>query len=314
MTADALWCIGSNEARIRPGAMGEGILIRTVFSGISRGTERLVLSGRVPASEHDRMRAPHQQGDFPFPVKYGYAAVGMVDEGTMKGSLVFALYPHQTVFRLPEDGLIPLPAGLPAERAVLAANMETALNILWDSGAGAGDSVAIIGGGLVGLLVASLAARLPGSWVTVIDPLPQREEPARSLGCNFATPPDAPMDQDVVIHASATEAGLNLAIRIAGLQSTITEASWHGEGDISLSLGGAFHSRRLRIVSSQVGAIPPDRAPRWTYRRRMNMALELLLDNRLEILISGETRFADLADAYPAILADPDTLCHRIRF
>ncbi|TNH39822.1 zinc-dependent alcohol dehydrogenase [Paracoccus haeundaensis] len=312
MTARALWCTAPGEAQLRPAQVGDGIHVRSLFSGISRGTERLVLSGKVPSSEHDRMRAPFQEGDFPFPVKYGYANVGQATDGALAGRMVFSLFPHQTEFRLPEDALIPLPDALPPERAIMAANMETALNILWDSGAGAGDRIAVVGGGLVGLLTAFLAARLPGAEVTVIDPLPERAAIARDLGCAFATPDDAPGDQDVVIHTSASQAGLVLALSLAGPQATIAEASWHGAEQVSLPLGGSFHSRRLRIVSTQVGGIPPDRAPRWTYRRRLTKALDLLRDARLDALISGQTAFADLPVAYPGILADPATLCHRI--
>ena len=314
MSAPALWCMAPDQVQIRPGRMGDGLRVRTLFSGISRGTERLVLAGRVPDSEYQRMRAPFQEGDFPFPVKYGYAAVGEVQEGELAGRAVFALHPHQTEFRLPAEALIPLPRGLPPERAVLAANMETALNILWDSGAGAGDRITVVGGGLVGLLVAFLAARLPGAEVTVVDPQPGRRAQAQVLGCGFCAPDAAPGDQDAVIHASATQDGLVLALRIAGPQATVTEASWHGTSSVALPLGGAFHSRRLRIVSSQVGALPPDRAARWTYRRRLTKALDLLADPGLDVLISGETAFGDLPDAYPRILADPDTLCHRIRY
>ncbi|WP_411838976.1 zinc-dependent alcohol dehydrogenase [Paracoccus sp. ME4] len=312
MTAQALWCVDAGRARMRPATEGEGTPVRALFSGISRGTERLVLSGKVPVAEHDRMRAPFQEGDFPFPVKYGYASVGAVHDGPLAGRTVFALFPHQDAYRLPDDALIPLPDGLPPERAVLAANMETALNILWDSDAGAGDRIAVVGGGLVGLLVGYLAARLPGAEVTVVDPLPDRRAVAEGLGCAFAAPEDAPGDRDVVIHTSATQAGLVLALSLAGAQATIAEASWHGSADVALPLGAAFHSRRLRIVSTQVGSIPPDRAPRWTYRRRLTKALDLLCDARLDALISGQTAFADLPDAYPGILADPATLCHRI--
>lgn len=314
MSPQALWCIAAGEAALRPAEEGEGIAVRTLFTGISRGTERLVLNGHVPESEHQRMRAPFQDGAFPFPVKYGYAAVGRALEGELAGRAVFALFPHQDAFRLSPDALIPLPDGVPPERAVLAANMETALTILWDSGAGAGDRIAIVGGGLIGLLTASLAAALPGAEVTVIDPQPARAGVAQALGCAFAMPDAAPADQDVVIHASATQAGLVLALSLAGPQATVAEASWYGEAEIALPLGQAFHSRRLRLIGTQVGSIPPTRAPRWTYRRRMTKALEMLRDNRLDLLISGETAFADLPLAYPAILADPATLCHRIRY
>ena len=313
MTPRALWCISPEQTELRPASAGEGVAVRALFSGISRGTERLVLAGRVPSGEQARMRAPFQEGDFPFPVKYGYASVGIATEGALAGRPVFALFPHQDTYRLPEDALIPLPDSLPPERAVLAANMETALNVLWDSGAGPGDRIAVVGGGLVGLLTASLAARLPGAEVVVID-LQDRAALARSFGCGFANRDDAPGGQDAVIHTSASQAGLALALSLAGPQATITEASWHGAGAVALPLGAAFHSQRLRIVSSQVGATPPDRAPRWTYRRRLAKAIDLLRDDRLDALISGETAFADLPDAYAAILSDPATLCHRIRY
>ncbi|WP_378945291.1 zinc-binding alcohol dehydrogenase [Paracoccus sp. R86501] len=312
--ATALWITGRDQADIRAAEMGQGSRVETLFTGISRGTERLVSSGKIPASEYDRMRAPFQQGDFPFPVKYGYANVGRATEGAHAGRHVFALFPHQDIFRLPDDALIPLPSELPPERAVLAANMETALNILWDSGAGAGDRITVIGAGLVGLLVAHLAARLPGAEVTIIDTQATRAGIATQMGAAFAAPDQAADEQDVVINTSASQAGLVQALSLAAPQATVTEASWHGSTQVALPLGGAFHSRRLRIVSSQVGSVPVDRAPRWSLRRRLTKALDLLADDRLDHLISGETPFTKIAPAYPGILADPATVCHRIAY
>lgn len=318
MTARALWCIGAGRAELRPASEGDGVALRALFSGISRGTERLVAEGRVPVSEQARMRAPFQEGDFPFPVKYGYAMVAEVLEGTLQGRAAFALFPHQDRFRLPEDALTPLPDGLPPERAVLAANMETALNILWDSGASAGDRIAVIGAGVVGALAGYLAARLPETEVMLVDTNPARAALAARLGCAFALP-DAAQGLagdgfDVVIHASASAAGLATALALAGPEAVVVEASWHGAGDTPVPLGGAFHSRRLRLVSSQVGQIPPARAPRWTYRRRLAKALDLLADPALDALISGESAFADLPAAYGGFLSASDTLCHRIRY
>jgi threonine dehydrogenase-like Zn-dependent dehydrogenase len=314
MTDYALWCIGPEQAALRPCAMGAGDLVEMLYSGISRGTERLVFEGRVPESEHTRMRGPAQEGDFPFPVKYGYCAVGRVLEGPLAGRTVFALHPHQSRFRLPAAALTPLPKGLPPARAVLTANMETALNILWDSGAGAGDRIAVIGAGVVGALTGYLAARLPGADVTLVDVNPQRADIAQALGCHFAQPENAPKDCDVIVHLSATPQGLALAMECAGQEATIVEGSWHGAGATPLPLGGAFHSRRLRLVSSQVGSLPPARAPRWNYARRMAKALELLADPALDALVTGETLFTDLPMRYGAILSDPGTLCHRIRY
>ncbi|MDX5401084.1 MAG: zinc-binding alcohol dehydrogenase [Rhodobacterales bacterium] len=314
MTAPALWCTAPDRAEIRPGSLGDGVLVEALYSGISRGTERLVASGRVPPSEYTRMRGPGMEGDFPYPVKYGYCSVGRVAEGALQGQAVFALFPHQTRYRLPEDALTPLPAALPPERAVLAANMETALTILWDSGAGAGDRITVIGAGVVGALVAHLAAQLPGADVTLVDVNPDRADLAKALDLHFAAPDAAPGDCDVVINTSASATGLALSLTLAGQEATVVEASWHGDSAVSLPLGGAFHSRRLRLISSQVGHIPAARLPRWTYGRRLSKALELLCEPRLDVLISGETAFEDLPEAYAGILAAPGTLCHRIRY
>jgi len=314
MTARALWCIAPDQVAIRPAEMGTGVPVHTLYSGISRGTERLVAAGQVPVSEYSRMRGPGMEGAFPFPVKYGYCNVGRVADGGLAGRHVFSLFPHQTHFCLPEDSLTLVPDDLPPQRAVLAANMETALNILWDSGAGAGDRIAVIGAGVVGALVGYLAANLPGATVELVDINPARAALATALGVGFASADSVSADCDIVIHASANPAGLALALEIAGQDATIVEASWYGDKTVPLALGGPFHSRRLRIVASQVGHLPALRLARWTYARRIAKALELLRDDRLDALMSGETPFADLPDRYAAILASPDTLCHRIRY
>ena len=314
ISAPALWCVGPQRAELRPGTLGAGVRVETLYTGISRGTERLVFQGRVPGSEHERMRGPAQEGAFPFPVKYGYCAVGRVAEGALAGRDVFALHPHQARFRLPEAALTPLPDGLPPARAVLGANMETALNLLWDSGAGAGDRIAVVGAGVVGALAGYLASRLPGAAVTLVDVMPERADLAQHLGCRFALPAAAPRECDVVLHLSATAEGLATALACAGTEATLVEGSWYGAGTVPVPLGSAFHSRRLRLLSSQVGHLPPGRAPRWTCARRRAKALDLLLDPLLDSLVSGETAFDELPACYGAILADPGTLCHRIRY
>lgn len=281
------------------------VLVKTEFSGISRGTERLVFEGRLPPGEWGRMRCPHQEGDFPFPVKYGYSAAGQVTDGPgeLLGRMVFALHPHQDIFAVPAAEVTPLPQNVPPRRAAcLAANMETALNALWDSGASAGAQIAVIGGGVVGCLIAALAARLPGASVTLIDIRPERAEIAASLGLTFALPDAAPKGADVVFHTSASEAGLRLALDLAGFEGRIVEVSWFGEKEIALPLGGAFHSQRLQIVSSQVGNVSPLMRARWPHRRRLETALRLLDDARLDGLISEEIAFEDLPDAMPRLL------------
>lgn len=314
MNSTALWCTGSGQTELRDALLGEGVLVENLFSGISRGTEKLVFDGLVPESEADRMRCFGQEGDFSFPVKFGYCSVGRVLEGELSGRNVFVLHPHQKQFRAPFEQLHALPDGLSPEKAILAANMETALNITWDSHANAGDKIAVIGAGVIGLLAGYLLAKIPGSDVTVIDKNSNRAAIAKQLGLKFTNPEVAPVGCDVVIHTSASSDGLALAIDIAGFEAKIIEASWYGDQDVVLSLGGAFHSQRLSLISSQVGSLPQAKKPRWDHKRRMTKALELLLDPELDVLISGESKFEDIATEYGGILHDPETLCHRIRY
>lgn len=293
---------------------GDVMRLKALYSGISRGTERLVLNGAVPESEHTRMRCPFQEGDFPFPVKYGYCFVGQVADGPPErlGQTCFALYPHQDLAEIPADAAIPLPEGLPPRRAVLAANMETALTAVWDSGAAPGDKVLVVGAGVLGLLMASLIAAMPGTAVTITDLNPERAAIARALGVRFAaSAAEAPDGQDITINASASGGGLRLAMEKAGHEARVVEASWHGANEVSLPLGEGFHSRRLQLISSHVGHIPTARAGRWSHRRRMETALRLLAEMpALDALITHEVPFEDAPDHLPALINDsPDALC-----
>ncbi|KPF62569.1 dehydrogenase [Bosea sp. AAP35] len=293
------------NAEALPERADEDCLVRTLWSGVSRGTERLVCEGRVPVGEYERMRAPFQKGDFPFPVKYGYCAVGVVEAGpqTMMGETVFCLHPHQDRFIASVDRLTRVPTEVPARRAILAANMETALNAHWDAGSGPADRIVVVGGGVLGLLVAWLAARLPGAQVTLVDVEPARANVAQALGFGFALPADAPAEADLVFHASASAPGLATAIAAAGLEARIVELSWYGEGTIAAPLGGAFHAKRLQLVSTQVGGISPSRRPRWDYARRSAAAMALLADDRLDALITEDIPFDEAAARLPSVLA-----------
>ncbi|MCI4666479.1 MAG: zinc-binding alcohol dehydrogenase [Neomegalonema sp.] len=282
--------------------------VRTLFSLVSRGTERLVYEGRLPESEYQRMRAPFQVGDFPYPVIYGYSAVAEVIDGPAEwlGRRVFALAPHRSEHVLPLSALTPLPDAAPSKRAALAANMETALNVLWDAGAGPGDRIAVVGCGVVGALIGSLAARLPGAEALMIDPQPGRRLIAEQFGADFAAPAEAPADfnADIVVHASATDAGLETSLTLAGMEGAVIEASWNGAGRSSVPLGGAFHSQRLRLISSQVGQIAPSRRPRWSYGRRLAKAVELLCDPRYDAFITREIAFEAAAQELPDAFND----------
>ncbi len=320
MPARALWFMRPGEAfiqvvELRNPDVGE-VLVRTAYSGISRGTETTVFAGLVPETEHERMRAPFMEGDFSFPIKYGYCAVGIVEAGEpqLVGRHVFCLYPHQDRFVVPATAVTVIPANVPPQRAVLAANLETALNIVWDAGIMPGDRVAVFGAGVVGCLVAHLARCVPGTEVLLADPNLERASPAENLALSFCLPERLSGEFDILINASGAAAALSQAIDLAGLEARIVEASWYGQRQVSLSLGGAFHSKRLSIVSSQVGHVATVQRPRWSYARRLSKVMDLLGDPRLDALISGESAFADLAGDYSRILQSTATLCHRIRY
>ncbi|MBL3556666.1 MULTISPECIES: zinc-dependent alcohol dehydrogenase [Marinobacter] len=331
---NAFWVTGPLEGGIHPATFDHyppsaeaaddpAVEVQTLYSGISRGTEALVYTNQVPESEFLTMRAPFQEGDFPFPVKYGYANVGRVSSGPddLLGRTVFCLFPHQTSYRLPASAVVPLPQGLPPGRAVLAANMETAINGLWDAAPRIGDRIAVVGLGVVGLLVAWLASRIPGTRVTALDTNAGRQDVAESLGLAFQTR-SGQDDHDLVIHASGHPEGLQTSLQLAGMEGRIVEMSWYGAQTVPVPLGHAFHSRRLTIRSSQVGHLHPSQVPRWTYRDRMSLALELLKDDALDNLITGEGPFEALPEIMASLAGGPrigpafpsasETLCHRI--
>lgn len=319
--ARAFWVTAPGHGEIRTeriaGPTQDDVMVRAVYSGVSRGTEAMVFGGHIPETEWQRMRAPFQAGEFPAPVKYGYASVGLVEEGPheLAGRAVFALYPHQTRYLIPAAAVHVLPDAVPPARAVLAANMETAVNGLWDARPHVGDRVAVVGAGTVGCLAAWLASRIPGSRVELVDINPRRAETAAVLNVAFADPESASRDADVVIHASGSPAGLELALSLAGTESTITELSWFGDKAVTLPLGGAFHARRLSVTSSQVGTIPAAQRSRWTTRRRMQLALSLLEEPALDVLITGESEFEALPEVMAMLTKSPgEALCHRIRY
>jgi threonine dehydrogenase-like Zn-dependent dehydrogenase len=311
--ARAFWAaapgIGEIREQMLPNPGTDELLIRTIATGVSRGTESLVFAGRVPPSQHQTMRAPLMGGAFPFPVKYGYAAVGR----TADGDRVFVLHPHQDVFLAPSAMCVPVPDAVPSHRAVLAANMETAVNILWDAAPLIGQRIMVIGAGVVGLLTASLLARIPAAVVTLVDTEPSRAGLADLFGCAFATPDRAPGEQELIVHASASEAGLRLALDRAAFEARIIEASWYGDRAPSVPLGEAFHARRLQLIASQVGAVAPVMRGRRSYAERLATALALLADPAYDLLLDGPTPFETLPDAMPGILA-PGGLCHVITY
>jgi threonine dehydrogenase-like Zn-dependent dehydrogenase len=264
-----------------------------------------VFEGRVPGSEWQRMRAPFQEGDFPFPVKYGYAAVGRVVAGpeALAGRIVFALHPHQTRFRLPPEAVFVLPEGVPAARAVLAANAETALNAIWDAGLAPGSRVVVVGAGLLGCLIAGLLAARSDLAVTLCDIVAARAATAHELGVRFCHPSELTDDHGVAFHTSATAAGLGTALSALAFEGRVIELSWYGDAVVSVALGGAFHARRLAILASQVGEVAPVRRASTSRRDRLGQALGRLADPRFDALVTASTRFRDLPRQIGGLLA-----------
>lgn len=310
---------GAGEIRrVDVGVPGPGeVRVRTVRSGVSRGTETLVFRGGVPVEEYAAMRAPFQEGTFPGPVKYGYLSVGVVEAGDadLLGRKVFCLHPHQTAYVVPREAVVPVPEGIPPDRAVLAGTVETAVNAMWDAAPLVGDRVAVVGGGMVGLCVARLLVGIPGVEVTVVDVDERRREVAAALGAGFALPADAPSGLDLVVHASATSAGLQLSLDLLADEGTVIDLSWYGSSEVALRLGGRFHSGRLSIRSSQVGMVSPARRSRRSMTDRLRLALELLRDPAFDVLVSGSSAFEELPDvmrelAVGGLLA----LCHTITY
>ncbi|MET7983127.1 MULTISPECIES: zinc-binding alcohol dehydrogenase [unclassified Streptomyces] len=321
LTARAFWLASPGHGELRDvtlDAPTEGeVLVRTLYSGVSRGTETLVFRGGVPENQHTSMRAPFQDGDFPAPVKYGYLSVGRVEEGPahLLGRTVFCLYPHQTRYVVPVSAVTVVPESVPASRAILAGTVETAVNALWDATPLIGDRIAVVGGGMVGCSVAALLARFPGVRVQLVDADPARAAVARALGVDFALPKDAEGELDLVVHASATEAGLGLSLGLLAHEGTVVELSWYGDRRVALPLGEAFHSRRLTLRGSQVGSVSPSGRAGRTYADRLALALELLADPAFDALITGECSFGELPDAMGKLASGSiPALCHRVTY
>jgi NADPH:quinone reductase-like Zn-dependent oxidoreductase len=319
--ARAFWLRAPGHGEIRPVGLAEpgsgDVVVRTVRSGISRGTETLVFRGGVPPDQRARMRAPFQEGDFPGPVKYGYLNVGVVEEGPaeLRGRTVFCLYPHQTAYVVAASAVSVVPEGIPPARAVLAGIVETALNALWDAAPLVGDRVAVVGAGMVGCCVARLLRRFPAVRVTLVDLDPGRATVAAALGVDFALPEEAAGGCDLVVHTSATSAGLQRSLELLAPEGTVMDLSWYGDTEVRLSLGGAFHAGRLGIRSSQVGTLSPARASRRTAADRLALALELLRDPAFDALLTGESHFDELPQVMARLAAGSlPAVCHTITY
>jgi 2-desacetyl-2-hydroxyethyl bacteriochlorophyllide A dehydrogenase len=317
--AFAFWIREPGVGEIRPVSLRragpDDVVVRTLRSAVSRGTETLVFQGRVPPTQYAAMLAPFQDGELPGPVKYGYLNVGVVEQGPahLQDRVVFCLYPHQTRYVVPADSVVLVPEQVPVERAVLTGTVETAVNALWDLGPLVGDRIAVVGAGMVGASVARLLAQIPGVEVTLVDIDPDREKVALALGAEFATPDRASGDCDMVVHTTATSQGLQRSLELLASDGTVVDLSWYGDRPVMLPLGEAFHSRRLAIRASQVGEVAAARRGRRSKRERLALALGLLRDPAFDVLLTGASPFQELPDVMSR-LADGTlpALCHSI--
>ncbi len=302
---------------IPPPGSGE-IRVQTIASALSQGTEMLVYRGEVPVDLP--LDLPALSGSFAFPIKYGYATVGRVLDlgddvtGFARGDAVFVHHPHQSTFVVPTnpaDGPAPvrLPDDLDPLLGLFVANLETAVNVLLDSGIRLGETALVFGQGTVGLLIAQLLRHAGAGQVIVVDPLERRRTLAFKLGVDVALEPGSEMLErvmeltegrgaDVAIEVSGSGAALQSAIESVAVEGTVVVVSWYGTKTVSLALGEHFHRGRVRIRSSQVGRISPELSARWDHARRLRLSVELLPRLELSELISHRFRFDEAADAY----------------
>ncbi|MGI9350414.1 MAG: zinc-dependent alcohol dehydrogenase [Rhizobiaceae bacterium] len=303
----------------------ENVTLKTLYSGISKGTESLVFNGNVPESEWTRMQCPFMTGSFAFPITYGYACVcevmecGKAVENLELGDRVFILHPHQDLMCVPASACHKLPDIIPTKRGVLSANMETGLNSVWDAEISGKPACAVIGAGVVGLMTAHALRETTGVSPIVLDVNPAKEKIISKLGFNFANPSrhtDLNLPEfEFLFHTSASSEGLQTAIDLAGFEARIVELSWYGEKPVSLLLGGAFHSKRLRIIASQVGSIAPAMRAELDQSERIKQAMALLDDPRLDSLLETEIEFSEVPDHLHDLLGpQSDILCQVIRY
>lgn len=319
--ATAYWTTAREQGELRheevPSPGPNEALVRSLYSGISKGTEMVVHAGAVPPRVADAMRAPHQEGEFPGPVKFGYLSVGVVEEGPEEwtGQRVFCLNPHQDRYVVPVTDLTKIPAEVPSRRAVLTGTVETAVNALWEAGPRLGDRIAVVGAGLVGGMVATLLRTFPLDRLQLVDLDPSRKQLADTLGVDFAHPDDALADCDIVFHCSASQEGLERSLQLVGDEGDVIEMSWYANREVTLPLGEDFHARRLSIRASQVGVVARARRHRRTTADRLNLAVSLLKDPVFDVFLTGVSPFAEL----PGVVQDLahgrlDALCHVIEY
>ncbi len=308
MKSKSLWFLGRKEVGFREEEVnisrGDEILVETLYSGISHGTERLIYRGEVAEGLQLDSSVKTIKGRFPFPVKYGYSNVGKVVEtgekvsALQKGDVIFAFNPHETNYMISEKEAVKLPVEITPLHGVFIASLETAINVVLDSGIKLGESVVIFGQGTVGLFIMQLVRKSGADKIFTVDKIEKRRDTSLMFGADFSFDPDSDnlsavimeltdgIGADVVIEASGSPSALNNAIKLAAFQGQVVVVSWYGTKPVTLNLGAEFHRKRIKIKSSQVSFVDPALTPRWSIKRRMALALKLLPMLNLDELVS----------------------------
>ncbi len=304
------------------------VLVETLASAISPGTELLVYRGEAPTDIPVDATNPALAGKFTYPLRYGYAAVGRVTAVGSKvasewqGRCVFAYNPHESHFFSPPEELIAVPPELSPVEGTLLPNMETAINFLMDGRPLVGEQVAVFGQGVVGLLTTALLAQFPLTSLVTLDPIPLRRETSLSLGAHTALDPTIPNalsrlyealgrggayeGADLTYELSGNPAALDQAIAASGFNGRVVIGSWYGQKQASLSLGGRFHRSRISLISSQVSTISPGLGSRWNRPRRWQTALQMLQQFRPVQLVTHHLSVHQAAQAYALLDQTPE--------
>jgi 2-desacetyl-2-hydroxyethyl bacteriochlorophyllide A dehydrogenase len=309
--AKSLWFEEAGKAVFRedelPDLRKGWCCIDTSYSAISPGTERLVFLGDVPNDLFSQMKTAYMGGDFAFPLKYGYSLVGRIIDGSFEriGQTVHILHPHQNRCVVREEDAFPVPDDIPSKRATLASNMETAVNAVWDSGLTIGERALVVGFGIVGSLVARLLSFFPGVEVTITDNNPLKLSLAEKMEFDVQSPDNKSNAFDVAFHASGDPNGLQSAIDSVGFEGRVVELSWYGKKEVSLNLGGSFHSMRKKILSSQVSSIPPQFRSKWDFNKRKSLVFEFLARDVFDTHITHSYPFDDLVRVFDDLKTPP---------
>ena len=320
METYSLWLENKNKPKIkkkllRPSNKPNTLIIKTLYSGISKGTEKLVSSGFVGKDQYKIMKSPFQEGTFSFPIKYGYINVGKVINGPKKllHKNTFALYPHQDLFEINSKEVQILNESNNPKKYLLTANMETAINIFWDTQASNKDKIVIVGMGSVGILTAYYFKLQNYKNVFICDSNLKKKKFATLLGLNFKDFKSI-KDIDVVINTTSNYQIINKSFNKLNLEGKIVEASWYGNKKGIINLGGNFHSKRLKLISTQVSNIPKYLSNKHNYKSRLKLAIKALSSNKLLKLVNTESHFNNLEEDYVSIINNPDSIMHAIKY